>query len=166
MKNSKRIVLSLLLSFAAVPVWAISISCDQNLQFGTIIAPVSNTTSVYATVPNSSDTLSVPQSNTAPTSVTSSAGYLAPQRARCTVTGASTSKFTLSIIPSSGSQITYLPEATDIATPGKYTLSNTTGTGTRTIYIGGKLNIATATPGSQTPSFTVTATCTSDNLDC
>jgi len=164
MKNSKRIVLSLLLSFAAVPVWAISISCDKNLQFGTIIAPVSNTPSIYATVPNSSDTLSVPLSNTAPTSVTSSASYLAPQRARCTVTGTSTSKFTLSIIPSSGSQITYLPEATDITTTGEYTLSNTTGI--RTIYIGGKLNIATATSGSQTPSFTVTATCANDNPTC
>jgi len=174
MKNSKRIVLSLLLSFAAVPVWAISISCDQNLQFGTIIAPVSGAATVILEEDTSAGTPKLTFSgNATPNGNLLSSGSVnnptSPQLAKCTVTGTTGDKFTVVVAPVGGSDITYTPQpeinGNTINTLGTYTLSSA---GEKIIYIGGTLNLATAASGTPDPlpTFTVTATCTSDNLNC
>jgi len=177
MKNSKRIVLSLLLSFVAVPVWAIGFKnptpCEQNLQFGTIIAPVSGA----ATVTLAEDTLSsagTPKlsfSGNATTtgnllSSSSVNNPTAPQLAKCTVTGTAGDKFTVVVAPVGSSDIAYTPQPEiNGNTLGTYTLSST---GEKIIYIGGTLDLATAASGTPDPlpTFTVTVTCTNDNPTC
>jgi len=158
MKNSKRIVLSLLLSFAAVPVWAISISCDQNLQFGTIIAPVS-AAAANATISINQDAVTLSGAannigNLLPANSVNASNT--PQRAKCTVTGAMGDYFKISPIPTNGVIIYQIPSPNYIQIP---TNSNST-----TFFIGGILDLQNAASGSNNQNFSVmVTTCTYDS---
>jgi len=169
MKNSKRIVLSLLLSFVTVPVWAISISCDQNLQFGTIIAPVSGPATVILEEDTSAGTPKLTFSGNATPNVNLlSSGSVnnptSPQLAKCTVTGPSGEYFKITINPLSSVGITY-----KILTPNPNYLQIPTNNGSTTFFIGGILDLQNAASGSNNQNFSVVVTtCTYDaqNISC
>jgi len=153
------------LSFAAVPVWAISISCDQNLQFGTIIAPVSGAATVtIEETPSITDAAGTAQltfsGNANANGNLLSSGSVnnptAPQLAKCTVTGAMGDYFKITHIPSNGSIAYLIPNSNYIQIP---TNSNST-----TFFIGGILDLQNAASGSNNQNFSVmVTTCTYDS---
>ncbi|MDQ7017378.1 MAG: DUF4402 domain-containing protein [Gammaproteobacteria bacterium] len=144
-------LLSTLLIFASAQANAITISCDQNLQFGTIIAPVSNAAA--------SVTLNLTSDIPIFTGNASSTGNLLPlnsannptaaQRGKCTVTGTMGEAFTVASIISNG-DITYTVPTSPLQIP-----NNSTST---IFYIGGILDLQTNNSGSQTQNFSVTVT--------
>jgi len=156
------------LSFAAVPVWAISISCDQNLQFGTIIAPVSGAATVtIEETPSITDAAGTAQltfsGNANANGNLLSSGSVnnptAPQLAKCTVTATNNvigEYFKITPILTNGA-ITYLiPNSNYIQIP---TNSNST-----TFFIGGILDLQNAASGSNNQNFSVmVTTCTYDS---
>jgi len=163
MKNSKRIILNLLLNFVAVPVWAMSISCDQNLQFGTIISPVS-AAAAHATIPLNQDAVTFSGAatnigNLLPSNSVNTSNT--PQRAKCTVTGAMGDYFKIAPIPTNGAIIYQIPSPNYLQIP--------TNSSSTTFFIGGILDLQNAVSGGNNQNFSVmVTTCTYDaqNSSC
>jgi len=160
MNKIQQIILSSSLLFFAAPASALDVSCDRTLQFGTLISPAANTPTVYATIPAHSDTLMVPNSNSAPNSLTRSASYLNPQRARCTVTGTPQQKFIFTVI-APNTAITYFYEKSP------QTLNQM---GEKIVYVGGQLNLAAIAnitkDGKYNQPLKIEVTCAAENPNC
>jgi len=156
MTKLQQIIISSTFIFSVTPVWALDINCDRTLQFSTLITSPANSPAVYATIPVNSDILMAPSSNKAPSSITRTADYRGPQRARCIVTGAAQKKFNLTVI-NSAPAITYLYEK------GTQTLN---AMGKKTVYIGGQLNLALIKGNNYNQPFSIEVSCAAENPNC
>jgi len=152
-----QIIIFIFLFLGVSPVWAIAINCDKNLQFGMLL-PAYNNIPTYATIQINSDNLDIPLAHASPSSTQMMPNYEEPQRGRCIITGKANSIFNVVVIPqnTSPNTLTYLYKASD-------QLDNK---GQQTIYIGGRLNLASLTSGKNKYTINIDATCAAENPNC